>query len=99
MASYTWLLWNGGVTANMQYNAFGRVYFVASNLPIDSQGDYGLLAASIGYQPSHANWRVSLWGKNLTDTGYYTTIGAVGPVTAGHPGDPRTFGIKIAWSM
>jgi iron complex outermembrane receptor protein len=75
--------------------------------PRSFQGGYALYDASIGLSPDGGKWRVSLWGKNLTDHRYYVTeapqtqganISGGGTAAAngfvGWLGNPRTFGIE-----
>lgn len=70
---------------------------------------YGLLDASIGYETER--WRVSLWGKNLTDEDYFvhvldvgtnylagpsnTAVPLPGLWTFGTMSAPRTYGVEF----
>jgi len=57
--------------------------------------------AQIGYEPDNANWRVSLWGKNLTDEEYFAS--GLAPTAAGrtdvYPAAPFTWGIDVGLSF
>jgi outer membrane receptor protein involved in Fe transport len=55
------------VNFNAQYNAQGKLYFIEDN--VVSQDFYGLLNANITLEK--AGFKLSVWGKNLTDTDYY----------------------------
>jgi iron complex outermembrane receptor protein len=53
---------------------------------------YGLLDASISYETP--SWRVSLWGKNLTQENYFVHVLDVGTLYASTPG-PSTAAIPL----
>ncbi|MDB5368431.1 MAG: TonB-dependent receptor, partial [Rhodospirillales bacterium] len=94
-AEYDWIQPSGDMFfVRAEYFWQDRQFFVASNDPNQSQGAYGVLNASIGYEAPDARWRVALYGKNLTDRQYITITGTVSPVISGRPGDPRTFGVR-----
>jgi len=81
-----------GFFAWVQYNALGDIYFDEANTTRYRQSDYGLLNARFGYQ---RDWfSVVLFGRNLTDTDYYTN--KIIDLDAGVPGEPQTFGFKTS---
>ena len=53
---------------HLNFSGTGDIYWNESNTL--HQNFYGLLGASIGYHTP--KWSVEVWGKNLTDTKYYT---------------------------
>ena len=63
------------LTDNLNFNGFlnldttGKTYWHESNLAIHTTDAYSLLDARIGL--SYKNWKLDIWGKNLTDTQYY----------------------------
>lgn len=61
------------------------------------QNQYTITNAGIGFRPNNSAWDVSIWGKNIFDTHYYTNISTVSPSAGvtGTPGDPLTFGITF----
>jgi iron complex outermembrane recepter protein len=54
-------------TASINYFWRDKVSYSDAGDPGASQGSYGLLGASVGIGASDDRWRVSLFGKNLTD--------------------------------
>jgi iron complex outermembrane recepter protein len=99
-AEYTYDLAGGdGLFARADYLWQDKQYFVASNDPQQSQGAYGLLNTSVGYESADGKWRASLWAKNLTAKQYITITATVSAVVSGRPGDPRTFGARLAWKL
>ncbi|WP_282122447.1 TonB-dependent receptor [Algibacter mikhailovii] len=63
------------ITETLKFNGFlnldttGKTYWHESNLDIHTSDAYSLLNARIGL--SYKNWKLDLWGKNLTDQQYY----------------------------
>ncbi|HVT26133.1 MAG TPA: TonB-dependent receptor [Rhizomicrobium sp.] len=85
----------------------GSQYLDATLDPRSFQDSYTLLGARIGVEAESGLWRVSIWGRNLSDQTYYvytvpeplgafasggSNVGAGG--FAGWYGAPRTFGIE-----
>lgn len=97
-AKYSWLLAAGSLSGEVHYAAFGETYYAADNQPLHEQAGYGLLGASLGFRPGDDRWQVSLWGENLTDKQYVTYLATIGPFTAGLPGNPRTYGVKVDYN-
>ncbi len=81
-----------GWTGRLEYLAFGDKYFDEANSPAFRQSAYGLFNAQIGWQGGL--WAFSVWGKNLADETYYTSI--IPNLNAGSPGEPRTFGASVS---
>ena len=63
------------LTDSVKFNGFvnldttGKTYYHESNLAKHTTAAYSLLDARIGF--SYKNWRLDIWGKNLTDKQYY----------------------------
>jgi len=55
--------------------------------------------ARVGWISNSGAWEVALWGKNLTDEGYFAHTYVIGPGVIGVWGPPRTFGITATWFM
>ena len=83
---------------HVDYTWRERTYFDPSNVLIMSQGAYGLLNAHVGVTLPGDNWRLELYGKNLTDQGYLLSTSASGVVPEGLAGDPRTYGVRISYN-
>jgi outer membrane receptor protein involved in Fe transport len=82
--------WFGGVGAT----AYGRTNYSEDQNPALSQRAYTLLDAHLGY--GQGRWRVSFYGANLTNEGYYSAITPFGSPASAHgtPGAPRTYGVQ-----
>ena len=75
-------------------------YFVSSQYLDDlnrlREPSYTLLDASVTFASANDRWRLSLFGKNLTDENYAfysASLGALGLIEL--PGAPRTFGVRL----
>lgn len=78
----------------------GRQYFDAGNSPAATEAGFHLLDASLAVAPrGDSRWRVTLYGRNLTNTRYVTTIGGLAKDTLNAPaskrGMPRTVGLRL----
>jgi iron complex outermembrane receptor protein len=82
------------VAGHVDYSWRSRTFFDPSNNALMSQGAYGLLNAFVSISPSD-NWTFQVWGRNLTNEGYYVTVSASGVTVNGLVGDPRTFGVRL----
>jgi iron complex outermembrane receptor protein len=60
---------------------------------------YGLGNLQLGLQGPDDRWRAWIWGRNLLDTDYYTTLATAGAFGSGAlvglMGDPRTYGFSV----
>jgi outer membrane receptor protein involved in Fe transport len=56
---------------------------------------YGLLNASAGIHALNDRWEFSIWGRNLTDTYYWTSVASNANVTVRFPGQPVTYGASL----
>ena len=83
--------WFVGSTARM----IGETYYDAANSSEFRQDDYVVVDAQFGYERD--DLRVTLYGRNLCDEGYYNFIND--QIYAGSPGDPQVFGVKVDLSF
>jgi iron complex outermembrane receptor protein len=94
------------VSGSVNYQ--GSQYLDASLDPRSHQDGYALYDGSIGITTEDADWRVSLWGKNLSNHEYFISEaaqtqganvsgGGTRPVNGfiGWMGLPRTYGIEV----
>ncbi|HKB58373.1 MAG TPA: TonB-dependent receptor [Lacunisphaera sp.] len=80
--------WFGGV----EVNSNGRTYYTEGENLTFGQRAVSLVSARLGYHGGR--YRVTAYGQNLTNRGYYS---AITPGTGhGTPGAPRTFGIETS---
>ncbi len=55
-----------------------------------------LIDASISYGREDAGWRITAWGKNITDERYFQHVYSVGNGVIGTIGDPRVLGLSLS---
>jgi iron complex outermembrane receptor protein len=91
-------LGNGSVVyGRVEYQYVSKVFFDPTDVSISERPAISLIGASIGYEPANSHWKVALWGKNLTNQQYITSINISTPFTA-PIGDPRTYGLRIEYT-
>jgi len=97
-----------GLSAAVKYS--GAYKLSAIDIPVDTQPGYATLDATISLGSDDDHWRVSLIGKNLTNTyvlyGAYDASGSGGGTGTvagfhgdqiGFPGNPRTFELQATY--
>ncbi|MCK9504612.1 MAG: TonB-dependent receptor [Porticoccaceae bacterium] len=62
-----------------------------------TQDGYGLVNANIAYIPDGEQWKLSVWGNNLTDEEYFDDLVVNGAGIRGSYADPRTYGFDIQY--
>lgn len=92
------------ITDDIKFNGFlnldttGKTYWHESNQDIHTSDAYSLLDARIGF--AYKNWKLDIWGKNLTDKQYYQEFSVgefVGsPDDVGWRGRPLSIGTAIS---
>ena len=94
--SYDWLMGDYALRAETNYSYRGDLYSTSSNSVIEA---YWLANASLSAGPADANWRVTLWGRNIFDKYYEETRngfnGSARRTTSPH--QPRTVGVRLSW--
>lgn len=88
---------HGTVLAGLSYTWQDEYFTGASNVPEFLIDSYGLLNARIGYTWADEQWRVMLWGRNLSDEEFVRIRGTSGAI-AEYYGPPRTCGISLTYS-
>lgn len=84
-----------GITPRIDYKWQSRVYFDIYNHPLNSQGAYGLLNASLWIAPPSGAWSLTAWVRNAFDKRYISQANVspgVNPSLVGSIGTPRLFG-------
>lgn len=56
---------------------------------------YGLVNASVGIHALDDRWALQLWGRNITDTYYWTSVASNANVVVRFPGQAPTYGISL----
>ena len=81
-----------GFFGGVELSSNGRTFYTEGESLAFGQRAYILLNARLGY--GTGRYRVTAYGDNLTDKGYYS---AIAPGTGhGTPGAPRTYGLEVA---
>jgi iron complex outermembrane recepter protein len=98
----SWLQWSGHLKGAGLVSLRGdakwqsTVFFTPFNDSIQRQGSYGLLDGSGEFGPARRHWSVTVWARNLTNTGYITgSFSTPVPAIGGRPGLPRQAGVQL----
>jgi iron complex outermembrane recepter protein len=102
-ARYDWSLTNGlsaFVSADASYQSatisqFGAKEAAAYDAPSQEIKAYSLLNLTAGIQSANNRWRVELWGKNVTNTYYWTTAVHYSDGIIRLAGMPATYGVSV----
>ena len=86
--------------SSLIYSYRDDVYKTVQNTEDRKVDAYGLVTASVTYISADSDWDITLWGKNLADEEYKTSIRTdnlgLGLVLERY-GAPRTFGLRAAY--
>jgi iron complex outermembrane receptor protein len=58
---------------------------------------YSLVNATLTWTSPAQSWNVQLWGKNLTNTEYFSSAATSSVGDNYYPGAPRTYGASLGW--
>lgn len=86
----------GSVSIRGEYGWKDRQFFTVVNDSIQTTPSYGLINASVAYRSADERWQVILFGRNLGDEEYLISTGSFTAVPSGTPGDPRSYGLRVA---
>lgn len=87
----------GKVSFQVDYNHTGQRAGNDANTFFFSP--YGLLSGSIGFTTRDGKYRLTVFGKNLTNTLYYSAGTDIGTFRAAYLGAPRTFGVTFGFQL
>lgn len=102
---YSWQL-SGTLSAFMGANARYQTKTVAAFSNLNSSAfvrdivtikDYGMLDLRTGVENEEQGWRVSLFGRNVTNTYYWTNSVKALDTTIRYAGRPVTYGISVSF--
>ncbi len=92
--SYDWTIGDVAIRAETNYAYRSDLYSVTTTSVISG---YWLANASIGFGPTDANWRLTLWGRNIFNEYYEESRngfnGSSRRTTS--PNEPRTWGVRL----
>jgi len=77
--------------------AFGESAVDANGYPSLGIKAYGLIDLSAGLEPAGGHWRVEVWGRNVTNTYYWTAVNYIVDSTARLTGMPATYGVTVGY--
>lgn len=96
---YTFDMGNtGSVFVRGEYSWRSRQFFTAVNAAPETQASYDLINASLGYASPDGRWQAILYGRNLANEEYITSSGSFTARPAGRVGEPRTYGLRLAFT-
>ncbi|WP_417484340.1 TonB-dependent receptor [Maricaulis salignorans] len=78
----------------VNYNYRGEMFWGPNNAQFEDP--YGLLDARVAFTPNDGDWQIALWGRNLADTVYRTTVNYAINDEVSRLGAPQTFGIEFS---
>lgn len=97
-AQYEWTVGDiGTLLARVDWTQQSKIFFEASNTPLETQGSYDMVDARLALRAHDDSWEVALWGKNLDDALVKTHVVAFAPfqqkLNTYQP--PRTYGVTV----
>lgn len=86
----------GTVSVRGDFRWQDDVFYTVFNDPAVGQGSYGLLNGMVSWESMDEAWKVTVYGKNLTDKLYYIEKPDYAPTgIAGAFAEPRVFGVTL----
>jgi iron complex outermembrane receptor protein len=85
----------GKFAANVNY--FHSAEFFVAPANVGRQGAYGLVNASVSWTDASDHYSVKVWGKNITDTKYNTSMLESAPGMDVVRGYPATYGLTAGY--
>jgi outer membrane receptor protein involved in Fe transport len=85
------------VYAGVDYSYRTSTQFAFGQLDFERIRSYGLLDLTAGVGSADARWFVELWGRNVTNTYYWTDASAVQDTEYRRAGMPVTYGIRFGY--
>lgn len=94
---YVWPVGQGEASVRFDWSWQDEIFFEFDEGATigTEQSSFGLLSGEIGYGLN--DWRLAVWGKNLTDKDYRNSVLNFGGNTIEFLGLPRTYGIRVGY--
>jgi len=89
--------WPDALRLRLSFKEQGKMYWSPDNYSWENA--YGLLDGRLTLQPPGQPWNVSVWGKNIANTLYRTSIIEIFGDEISSYGAPRTFGASFNLKM
>jgi iron complex outermembrane receptor protein len=87
----------GTLTPHAAWSYEGKHFTNLTNAPQGFQGAYAIVDADLTYEDPKAQWRVSLYAKNLTNKTHLINANPIaGLFNANYYADPKTYGVELA---
>lgn len=83
------------VRANVDSNYVSSIFLFPDNAPQNRVGSYTLVNARLAWSSPDDRYEIALWGKNLTNTSYITSIAPVITQDQLNYNEPRTYGVQL----
>ncbi|MDB6085813.1 MAG: TonB-dependent receptor [Gammaproteobacteria bacterium] len=102
LARYTWALFSGHLSAQIDGNYLSKFWFGISDIPDIRQGSYGLANARVNYLTRSEKIEVGASLENLANK-HYATMGfdntGVNNLAQSYPGMPRWFKVHLNYKF
>ena len=101
LGRHTWQVAGGSMAVQLDGFIYGDHYLYSAKNEANAEDGYGILNASISYTTADEKWKVTAWGKNLTDSEYriYLVDIALAGFLEEIYGPPQWFGGTISYSF
>lgn len=70
---------------------------IVGETPLYKIDDYALLDLQIGIEEPDGRWKATLWGKNVTNTYYWTNVVAGQDTVVRYAAKPATYGVTLGY--
>ena len=101
LGRHTWLVPGGSISVQLDGLVYGDHYLYSTKNQANAESGYGILNASVSYTTADEKWKITAWGKNLTDSEYrlyLVDLGLAGFLEEIY-GPPQWFGGTISYSF
>ena len=101
LGRHTWQVAGGSMAVQLDGFIYGDHYLYSAKNEANHEDGYGVLNASISYTTADEKWKVTAWGKNLTDSEYriYLVDIALAGFLEEIYGPPQWFGGTVSYSF
>lgn len=91
--------WNGFVGGTVTYQGKENTTFHTATLLANDFfiQDYALLDARLGVTSADGRWRVSIYGRNITDKSYVTAVSTYLDTLIRYRGRPSVYGVSVGF--
>ena len=87
-------LWTDKLISNVGVRNIGKIHYLDQTATDTVNDSYTLLNASVSYL--YNNWELNVFGTNLTDEEYYSSLVSSLTGSTGIVGSPRVIGLSIS---